>query len=178
MLQIVAVVRGDERNAGFARETHNLRVDALFDFQALVLNFQEEVSLPENIPQAVGGFARLVRPFFHEIFGDRAAQAGRQCDQTAAVFRQQVVIDSGLVIETFEVSRGDELDQIAVALRIFAEQNEVIVCRAAPVPPPRDWRGHWRHRAAAFRPRSCRLPFATYTSQPMIGFTPRVLAAW
>ncbi len=126
MLQIVAIVCGHQRNAGFPREADNLRIDALFDVQALVLNFEKEISLAENVAQAVGGLARLIRPLFHQIFGDCAAQARRQSNQAAAVLGQQVVIDSGLVVKTFQVSRGDELDQIAIPFRIFAEQNEVV----------------------------------------------------
>ena len=175
--RIVAIVCRDERNAGFARERHNLRVDALLDVQALVLNFQKEVSLPENVAQAVGGLAGLIRLFFHQTFSHGAAQTRRQRDQAVAVFRQQVVIDSGLVVKTLEVAGGDELDQIPVAFRIFAQQYEVIVaalprfrCRSMAWPLPVSRCG--------VSPRSCRLPLATYTSQPMIGLTPRVLAAW
>ncbi len=102
-------------------------IDALLDVQALILNFEEEVSFSENVAQAVGGFAGLIRPLFHQIFGDGSAQTRRQSNQPAAVFRQQVVIDSGFVIKTFQVSGGDELDQIAIAFGIFAEQDKVIV---------------------------------------------------
>ena len=104
----------------------DLRIDALFDFQALILNFEEEVPFPENIAQPVGGFAGLIRPLFHQFFGDRAAQTRRQRDQPAAVFRQQVVINSGLVVKAFEESGGNKLDQIAIAFGIFAEQDEVV----------------------------------------------------
>ncbi len=80
MLQIMAIVGSDKRNAGLARETHNFRVDAFLDFQALVLNFQEEVPFSENVAQAVSRFSGLIRAFFHQVLGDGAAQARRQCN--------------------------------------------------------------------------------------------------
>ena len=40
---------------------------------------------------------------------------------------QQVEIDAGLVIEAVEVGGGDEVDEVAVALLVFAEEDEVVV---------------------------------------------------
>src|ERR1700730_2556182 len=42
--QVMAVIGGDQRNACFPRETDDFRIDALFDFQALVLNFPKVIS--------------------------------------------------------------------------------------------------------------------------------------
>ena len=78
--QIVAIVRGDEGNSGFTREADDFRIDALFDFQSLILDFQKKVSLAENIAEAVSGFAGLVGTLFHQIFGDRAFQTRGQRD--------------------------------------------------------------------------------------------------
>jgi hypothetical protein len=129
--EVVAIVRGDQGDAGLARQTDDFGVDALFDFEPLVLNFEEEIVLSENVAQAVRCFASLVRFLVNQIFGDCAAQARRQCDQASAVFRQQVVVDPRLVIETFEESGGDELDQVAVAFAVFAKKNQMIIAALA-----------------------------------------------
>ncbi len=174
--QVVAIVGGHQGNSGFARQTDDFRIDALFNVQALILNLQEEIPFSENVAQPISGFARLLGTFLDQIFGDRSAQTGGQRDQSFAVLGQQVVIDSRLVIKAFEKSRGDQLDQIAIAFGIFAEQDQVIGAALA-----RFGGGPERAvgaRAATISPRSCRLPLATYTSQPMMGFTPRVLALW
>src|SRR5580693_916549 len=47
------------------------------------------------------------------------------------MFRQQVVIDSRLVIKTFQKSGGDKLDQIAIALSVFAEKHKMVVAALA-----------------------------------------------
>ena len=39
---------------------------------------------------------------------------------------EQIVVDAGLVVEAFQKTFGNQINQIAVAFRIFAEQNEVI----------------------------------------------------
>ncbi len=39
---------------------------------------------------------------------------------------EQIQVDARLVIEAFEEAGGDELDQVVIALGIFAEQHQVI----------------------------------------------------
>src|SRR5258707_792180 len=69
--EVVAIIGRDERNSGFTREADDFRIDALFDFESLILDLQEKVSLAENIAQAVRGFASLVGTLFDQIFRDR-----------------------------------------------------------------------------------------------------------
>ena len=124
--QIVAIIRRDQRNSRLARQAHNFRIDALFDFQALVLNLQKKIPFAENIAQAVRGFARLIGALLHQIFGDHAAQARGQRNQSAAVFGKKVVINPGLVIKTFEISRRHQLDEVAISFRVLAQQHQVV----------------------------------------------------
>ena len=42
------------------------------------------------------------------------------------MFREQVVVDARLVVETFEIAGRDQLDEIAIAFESFAQQNQVI----------------------------------------------------
>ena len=42
------------------------------------------------------------------------------------MLRQQVVVDARLVVEAFEESGGNQLDQVAVALGVFAQQHQMI----------------------------------------------------
>ena len=41
--------------------------------------------------------------------------------------REQVHIDARLVIEAVEIGGGDQVDEVAVAFLVFAEQHEVVV---------------------------------------------------
>src|SRR5207245_7790050 len=54
VMQVMAIVGGDQRNTGFFREANEFGVHALLDLHALVLNLKKEIAFAENIPQAVG----------------------------------------------------------------------------------------------------------------------------
>ena len=71
--EVVAIVRGHEWNSGFARKVDEIAVDPRLDFQALVLNFQKEVALAENVAQAIGVRSRLIVFFVEQRVGDFAA---------------------------------------------------------------------------------------------------------
>ena len=80
----------------------------------------------------------------------------RQADSAIRPFgvaRQQVLIDARLVVEAFEVAGGDQLDEVAIAFLVFAQQHQVVVAV--------------RYRCLTVWP-CC----ATYTSQPITGWTP------
>ena len=124
--EVVAVVRGDQRDAGFFREAHEVAIDADVLLETLVLHFEEEISFAENIAQAVGAFLGLIVFFGEQRVGHFAAQAGGKRDQSFAVLGEQLVIHAGFVIEAVEISGGNELDEILVALFVFAEQHEMV----------------------------------------------------
>src|SRR5208282_4325430 len=54
---VVGVVGGDEGDAGFAGEANDAEIDLLLDFESLVLDLEEEIALPENVAEAIGGLA-------------------------------------------------------------------------------------------------------------------------
>ena len=95
--------------------------------EAVVLHFEEEVVLAEHVRVFVGEAAGVVVLVGQEGFVDVAAQAGRQRDQAFGVAREQVLIDARLVVEAVEVAGGDQVDQVAVAFLVFAEQDQVVV---------------------------------------------------
>ena len=122
----MAVVGGDQRNAGFFRQPHQVAIDARLDFQPLVLHFEEEIAFAENIAQAVGVRARLVVFLGEQRVGHFAAQAGGKRDQSLAVLGEKLVIHARLVIEAVEKAGGNKLDEIAVAFVVLAKQNQVV----------------------------------------------------
>ena len=64
-------------------------------------------------------------------FGDRAAQTGAESDQSFGMLAEELVIDTRLVVEAFEKTGGDELDEIVITLEIFAKENEMIAAAGA-----------------------------------------------
>jgi hypothetical protein len=47
VMQVVAVIRGDQGNAGLSRKPHEFAIHALFDLEPLILNFQKKLPLPK-----------------------------------------------------------------------------------------------------------------------------------
>ena len=84
-----------------------------------------------------------------------------------AVLGQQVVIDARLVIEAFEEAGGDQLDEVAVAFRIFAEQDQMI--GAAP--------GHFRALPIWLPIAGCRGRGAGAASVGAVGFFRALIVA-
>jgi len=124
--QVVAVVRRHQRNPRFLRQPHQIAVHSRLHVDSLVLHFEKEIPLAENIPQPVRVRLRLVVFLVQQRRGHFPAQAGRQRNQPLAVLRQQVVVHARLVIEAVEKPRGYQLDEIPVALFVFREQNEMV----------------------------------------------------
>ena len=56
-----------------------------------------------------------------------AAQAGGHADEPFGVLVEQVHVDARLVIEAVEIGGGDQVDEVAIALLVFAQQHQVVV---------------------------------------------------
>ncbi len=76
VMDVVAIVRGYQRNSGFFRQAHQFAVYAFLDLEALILNLKKEIAFSKNVAQSVCVFARLVVLFLGHRFRDRPAQAG------------------------------------------------------------------------------------------------------
>ena len=124
--QVVAVIRGNKRNARLARKSDQIAIDARLYFHALVLNFQEEITFAENVAQAVRVRPRLLVFFREQRVGHFAAQARGKRDQSLAVLREKIVIHARLVIKAVEKPGRNQLDEVAIAFVVFAEQDEMI----------------------------------------------------
>ncbi len=126
-MQVMRVVGSHQRNAGFLRQPVHLRGDQLVLIQAMILNFQKEIALAENILIRVRQAAGFVVAIGHQRFVDVAAQAGRERDDPSGMLRQQIFIDARLVIEALQKASGNQLNQVAIALLVFAEQHQMVV---------------------------------------------------
>src|SRR3984957_10588624 len=131
VMQIVAIVGGNERDAGFFGEPDEVFVYALLDFQPLVLNFEKEITFSENVLETISILSRKIEFLIHHRLGDRAAGAGGRGDEALAVLRKEIEINARLVIEAFEESGGDQLDEVVIALKIFAKKNKVVAAAGA-----------------------------------------------
>ena len=138
LAQVMRIVGGDQRNAGVGRQAIDQRQHALIGFQAVILQFEEEILRAEQVGVFVRDAARVFVAIGQQCFVDIAAQARRQRDQTLGMPRQQILIDARLVVETVQIAGRDQLDQVAITLLVFAQQHQVVVTvafRSCPLWP-------------------------------------------
>ncbi len=95
--------------------------------QAVILNLEEEILLAEHVGVAVRQPLGFLVAIGHDRLVDVAAQAGRHRDQALGMLRQQILVDARLVVEAFEKRGGDQLQQVAIAFLVLAQQHQVVV---------------------------------------------------
>ena len=125
LVDVVKVVRRDERQAGLGREAQQLLVQRPLLGQAVVLELEEEVALAEDVAVLAGKAAGLVPVVGLERPRDLAAEAGGQADEPLRVPGEVLSIDAGLVVVAVDVGVGDEPAEVAVADVVLRQQDQV-----------------------------------------------------
>ena len=125
--EIVAVVGGDQRQAEIFFQLEEAGMDAVLHFQALILNLEIEILFAENVGEGSGGGASGVVIVLHEALGDFALQAAGEADEPAGMLGEKLLADARLVVEAVQRGLGGDLDQVAVALFVFGEDEQVVV---------------------------------------------------
>ncbi len=127
LAHVVRIVGGNERNARLLRQPQQFRNHDLVLIQAVILNLEKEVLLSEHVGVAVGQTLGFLIAIGHDGLVDVAAQAGRHRDQALGVPGQQILVDPGFVVKAFEKRGGHQLQQIAIAILVLAQQHQVVV---------------------------------------------------
>ena len=96
---------------------------------AVVLELDIEV-LPEHGLEPPGDGVGLLVPALQQVLGDVSRKAGGQADKALAVFRQQIVVDAGLVVEAVDEGLGREAHEVLVADLVLGEEDQVPVIPA------------------------------------------------
>ena len=125
--EIVAVVGGDQRQAEIFFQLEQAGMDAVLQLQALVLNLEIEIIFAENVGVGSGGGAGGVVVVLHQALGDFALQAAGEADQASGMLGKKLLADARLVVEAVQRSLRGDLDQIAVALFVFGEHQQMVV---------------------------------------------------
>src|SRR5262249_40400785 len=99
----------------------------MLDFQTLVLNFDEEPILTEDLQIFSGRLSRRTVMFMDQFGANFTTQTGRKTDEPFAMLRQELFVDSRLVVKTLEIAMRYELYQVLVSSIVLAKQNQVMV---------------------------------------------------
>ena len=103
-----------------------LPVDGPFFFQIVVLHFQKEIVFAENINILLQRSFRPVQIPLQDHLRNFSLYAGRQADDTLAVFAQDILIDAGLAVKAVNKTERHQLYQIVIAFLIFRQQDQMV----------------------------------------------------
>src|SRR5258707_4420433 len=91
-----------------------LAIDQVLLLQPMVLHFEKEIFWPENVPENAGCFFSFLKITVLDRDIDFAFETGTKTNQPSAMFGQQLLINSRLVVESGEVRFGNQFNQVAV----------------------------------------------------------------
>ena len=69
----------------------------------------------------------LVLPAVQQVVGNFALDAGGHDQQSVLVFFQQLLVDARLAVEAFQEGGGDQFAEVAVALVVFYQHQQVVI---------------------------------------------------
>ncbi len=95
--------------------------------KALVLNFEIEVAVAEDVVEGDGCLPRLLVLAFDQVFGDFSLEARRHADQPFGMLGEEFLADARLVIEAMQRRLGDDLHQVAISLIALGQHDQVVV---------------------------------------------------
>ena len=126
-LNVVAVVGGNQRNAGFLAQANQLRQYNRIFLQAVILQLKIVISLPKQIIEpkrrAFGALVVIGQQGLRHL----TRQTGRKADQPLVILLQQLFVDAGLGIKALQKARRHQLDQVFVADFVFTQQHQMVV---------------------------------------------------
>ena len=125
LVDVVEVVRHDERDPGLGRETEELLVQDPLLGQAVVLELEEEVALAEDVAVLAGESPGGVPVLDLERPRDLAAETGAQPDEALGVTGEVLAVDPRPVVVAVDVGVGDEPAEVAVADEVLREEDQV-----------------------------------------------------
>ena len=123
--EIVGVVGADQRDTRLVVHPQQGAVNNGLVGNAVILQLQIEVALPQNVPhfQRVGLGPVVIA--VDDATGDLTGQTGAETDQTLAVGAEQVKVDTGPDVEALDICLRHHIGQVAVARLVFAQQHHM-----------------------------------------------------
>ena len=102
LTQIMTVVRGNQRDVEVFLKTEQIGMNLLLEFQALILNFKEEVAASKDVLILAGGGLSGFVFTGHQVLAQLARKTARESDQSLRMLGKILLADARLSIETVE----------------------------------------------------------------------------
>ena len=127
VLDVVQVVRGEERRVQVASNLQEAGVGAGLLGQAVVLHFDEEVFGAEDRLQTPGQLEALLVVVTQQGLKDNTTQAARGGDESFVMLFEQLPVETGLVVVALEEGPRGNLTKILVPGVVGGQQGQVVV---------------------------------------------------
>ena len=124
LINIMRVVRHDERDARFAREAAQSERGLALVRDAVILNFQEKV-LAEQLAQLKRFLLCALVIVRDDVPGEISRETAGKTDQPLGVLMQQRPVDARLDVKPVRKAAGDKIAEIPVADVVFAQKDEM-----------------------------------------------------
>ena len=124
---VVAVVGGEQRRPDPAGDLDQGRVGLVLLGQAVILELDEEVALPEDVLEPGGQGLGLDAVVGQQRLEHDPSEAPGGGDESGGVLLEELPVEPGLVVVALEVGGGRQLEQVLVALGGLGQQGEVVV---------------------------------------------------
>ena len=137
---VVAVVGGDHRDAHFAANAGDHRVQAGELLVAVVLHLEVVMAI-EDLPVPLRDTHRALAVTLLDAPVELSRGAAAEHRDARRVLLQQLAVDARLVVEALQVRLRDERDKVLVALHIAREHDQVVGRTVGPLSPEAAPRG-------------------------------------
>ena len=131
-LAIMAIVGRHHRNRRILGQLDQQPVDLFLLGQFVVLNL-DVIAVAEDRRVLLDGELGFLVIAVVERLRHFALQTGAQRDQAAVKLPEQFLVDARLIVKPFDVAQGHQLAQIAVALIVHRQENQVVVVFLGPL---------------------------------------------
>ena len=123
--KVVRVVRAHERQARLLVDAQQALVDDRLLADAVVLKLKIEAVGAKYIRECQGICLCIVVLAVAQPAGDLASKTRRERNKSLGVRAQQLKVDAGLDVEALGKRLGDHVGEVAVALLVLAQKDEV-----------------------------------------------------
>ena len=126
LADVVNIVCRDQRQFEFSGEFDQLTVDQFLFLNAVVLHFQIEILLAENIQILGQDFAGFLFSAVEKRARDFSLNTGGKRNQPFTVRRKELFVGPRFVIESAQLGIGYDFTEIDVSRLVCCKQNQMI----------------------------------------------------
>ena len=124
-VQIVAIIRGHQGDRELPAHFPQRLINGLLGLNTIVLNLQIEITLAKHGHKGARNPGGLIKATCLYQTRDLTVKASAQGDQAFAAIGKNLLVHPGLVVETLQMSRGNESTKIMVSLTVLCQQDQV-----------------------------------------------------